>query len=400
MEMSDYKYVHLGEIAEFKNGVNFSKTNFGSGIKIINVKDFQDYSVPRYDSLDEINPKGIVKDTDTLYNGDVIFVRSNGNKELIGRSLYIDNLTEKVTNSAFTIRVRFTTTAVLPQFYAYVFKTDIIRHVLSSQGNGTNISNLNQQILSHLEVPLPDMEFQTKFINVILNYDNLIENNNRRIAILEEMAQKLYREWFVNFRFPGHKKVQMVESELGLIPDGWEIKPVKEIVLRNKKGAVYTGKDVCESGTIPVIDQSTAEVLGYHNYSADLIATVDSPIAIFGDHTCKMQLLVRPFSIGPNVIAFTCNNAHQLAFIYFAIMHLIETKEYKRHWNDFMIKQIVVPTAYLEKEFAQSISPMLNQIEFLKEKNINPRKTRDLLLPRLISGDIDISKLEIPVREE
>lgn len=81
----------LGEIAEFKNGVNYTKESFGVGIRVINVKDFQDYSYARFDHLDEINPEGVVRDKDLLKDEDVIFVRSNGNRELIGRSLFIRN---------------------------------------------------------------------------------------------------------------------------------------------------------------------------------------------------------------------------------------------------------------------------------------------------------------------
>src|SRR5439155_959923 len=85
----------------------------------------------------------------------------------------------------------------------------------------TNISNLNQGILERLQVPVPPMPVQDRIASILSAYDDLIENNTRRIKILEEMAQMLYREWFVNFRFPGHESVRMVESGLGSIPEGW-----------------------------------------------------------------------------------------------------------------------------------------------------------------------------------
>ena len=90
-----------------------------------------------------------------------------------------------------------------------------MRQIFSSQGSGTNINNLNQRILEELQDPLPPIPTQRKIAAILSAYDDLIENNTRRIKILEEMAQALYRVWFVDFRFPGHEKVPMVDSPLG-----------------------------------------------------------------------------------------------------------------------------------------------------------------------------------------
>src|SRR5687768_12875740 len=97
----------LGELADFRNGVNYDKRSFGRGIKVVGVSNFQNYTKPRYDELDQINPEGIVTERNILRDGDIVFVRSNGNRELIGRSLLIEQPPEKVTHSAFTIRLRF-----------------------------------------------------------------------------------------------------------------------------------------------------------------------------------------------------------------------------------------------------------------------------------------------------
>ena len=145
----------LGELAEFRNGVNYNKNSFGKGVKVVGVSNFQDYSKPRYTELEQINPEGIVTDRNILRDGDIVFVRSNGNRELIGRSLFIEQPPEEITHSAFTIRLRFTARDVHPKFYAYCFRTRLIRQALTAQGGGTNINNLNQDILNALEVPHP-----------------------------------------------------------------------------------------------------------------------------------------------------------------------------------------------------------------------------------------------------
>ena len=202
---NDWQERRLGEIADFRNGVNYTKENFGRGVKVINVKDFQDYATPKYDTLDEINPDGAVRAAHLLQENDVIFVRSNGNRELIGRSLALLAVPpEPITHSAFTIRVRLHRCPELnPLFYAYVFRSGVIRQILSAQGNGANISNLNQDILERLVVPLPPRGQQDRIAAILSAYDELIENNTRRIAILEEIARRLYEEWFDEERMSG-----------------------------------------------------------------------------------------------------------------------------------------------------------------------------------------------------
>ncbi|MGA2026928.1 MAG: restriction endonuclease subunit S, partial [Syntrophobacteraceae bacterium] len=217
----------LGKFAEFRNGVNYNKSSFGLGVKVVGVSDFQDYTRPRYAELEQINPAGIVTERNILRDGDIVFVRSNGNRELIGRSLFIEKPPEEVTHSAFTIRVRFTGGNVFPKFFAYCFRTPAIRQALTAYGGGTNISNLNQGILNELEVPFPPLSTQRKIAAILSAYDDLIENNLRRIKILEEIAQNLYREWLVKFRFPAHQHARFTDSPLGRIPEGWEVATVE-----------------------------------------------------------------------------------------------------------------------------------------------------------------------------
>src|SRR5439155_11928028 len=100
--------VPLGTLAEFRNGVNYNKSNFGTGIKVIGVSDFQNHVRASFNQLEQINPKGVVRPEHLLRDGDILFVRSNGNRDLIGRSLFVSGLRENVTHSAFSIRLRFT----------------------------------------------------------------------------------------------------------------------------------------------------------------------------------------------------------------------------------------------------------------------------------------------------
>ena len=110
------------------------------------------------------------------------------------------------------------------KFLYYLLRPQLERLQTLSTGAATKFLTLT--ILKSIEVSIPEIETQHRIASILSAYDDLIENNTRRIAILEEMARRIYEEWFVRFRFPGHEQVKMVESELGLIPDGWKVRGV------------------------------------------------------------------------------------------------------------------------------------------------------------------------------
>ena len=267
--------------------------------------------------------------------------------------------------------------------------------MLISLGTGTTFLEVTKARLLEVEIPLPPLQTQRKIAAILSTYDDLIENNTRRIKILEDMAQTLYQEWFVHFRFPGHENVPMVESSLGLIPQGWEVKKVKEIVKRLKAGKTYRETDVDQTGKIIVIDQSRADFLGFHDNEPDHNASPKDPIVIFGDHTCKMQLMVVPFSLGPNVVPFIAKDKMPVGYLFFLISSLVETREYKRYWTELNNKVVAVADSETSERFSDFTTGIFQKKEILKQRNQNLRQTRDLLLPKLISGEIGVSQLDI-----
>ena len=242
---------------------------------------------------------------------------------------------------------------------------------------------------------VPPLPIQRRIAGILSAYDELIENSQRRIKILESMARALYREWFVHFRFPGYENVPLVPSSMGQIPQGWEVKLVKDILARRAAGTVYRDADVKPEGAVPVLDQSTNELLGFHESEADHIASPESPLAIFGDHTCKMQLLIEPFSIGPNVVPFAGGNGLPSTYVFYAVNSLVQTQEYKRHWSPLNAKEIVVADNKTAQQFATLVQQMLIEQATLRKVTRNLRRTRDLLLPRLLSGQLDMEALDL-----
>lgn len=265
---------------------------------------------------------------------------------------------------------------------------------------GLNLKNYGYErhfkYLKEEKIPLRPLEDQRRIASILSAYDDLIENNARRIAILEEMARRIYEEWFVRFRFPGHEQVKMVESELGLIPEGWSVEKVASVIHRLPAGQTYKKESVAESGTVMVVDQSTSDYLGFHDSDVDHPALADAPRIIFGDHTCKLKIMLRPFSVGPNTIPFVGMGGLDSIYVFQLVQGLVQTQEYKRHWADFSGKQIILCEKELASHYGNAVRDFFHLAQVLDDKNRRLRATRDLLLPKLISGELDVSTLPEP----
>lgn len=269
---------------------------------------------------------------------------------------------------------------------------EILKLKMQNVSRGTTQDNLSVDKLLSFDFFVPPLPAQQRIAGILSAYDELIENSQRRIKILDSMARALYREWFVHFRFPGHEGHPRVASPLGEIPQGWEVKTVKEILTRRPAGSTYRDTDVRPVGNVPVIDQSTSELSGFHDNEPGHQASPELPMAIFGDHTCKMELLIEPFSVGPNVVPFVARNEMPTSYVFYAVNSLVQTQEYKRHWSPLSAKEVVFADRIIAKRFAGLIQPMLMMQATHRKSIRNLRRTRDLLLPRLLSGQIDVEQ--------
>jgi type I restriction enzyme, S subunit len=154
----------LGDIASFRNGINFTKASRGETIKIVGVKDFQkNFWVP-FDNLDSVTIDGKLNETDYLRKGDILAVRSNGNQQLIGRTILAGDVAEKTTHSGFTIRIRFESKDIFPEYLCHYLKSEKARQQLISGGAGISIKSLNQMTLTALPIPLPPLAEQRAIV--------------------------------------------------------------------------------------------------------------------------------------------------------------------------------------------------------------------------------------------
>jgi type I restriction enzyme S subunit len=260
---------------------------------------------------------------------------------------------------------------------------------------GSAVPGINLGILKGLPVVLPPLPAQRTIAAILSAYDDLIENNNRRMRVLEEMAQRIYREWFVDFRYPGHENVPLVDSELGPIPKGWDVANVARLVTRVQPGSVLTGESVQSMGTVPIIDQSRAVIAGFHDGAPGITASVDDPAILFGDHTCKMEAVIEPFSVGPNVVVFRPTVPIPTLLLVRLLSGLVHTQEYKRHWTSLCAKLVIVPPSALGKRFVEAVQDGHLLAKTLRDSKRTLQLTRDVLLPRLLSAEIEVTDLHI-----
>ena len=191
----------LGEIATFRNGMNFSKASRGERIKIVGVKDFQNAFFVPEESLDSVTIEGQLNENDVLKEGDILAVRSNGNPELIGRTILAGGLSENTSHSGFTIRIRLDSTVVSPFYLCNFLKTKRIRRKLIDGGNGINIKSLNQGTLSSLLITFPkslteQQAIVRKLNSMAVETKKLEAIYQKKIDDLEELKKSILQKVF------------------------------------------------------------------------------------------------------------------------------------------------------------------------------------------------------------
>lgn len=289
---------------------------------------------------------------------------------------------------------------LLNRFLYYALRTKL--EMLKSISTGAATKFLTLAILRDIEMAIPPLSTQRKIAAILSAYDDLIEKNLRRIKILEEIAQLVYHEWFVNFRFPGHEQVRMVESELGPIPEGWDAVRTEDLVKRIPSGKRYEQRTVSPVGSVPVLDQGRSGIIGYHDDEPGVRASEERPVVVFANHTCYQRIIHYPFSAIQNVLPFVANPERRsnIYWLHWATKDLVEFNDYKGHWPEFMTKRLVCPPTNYTEEFGQVVNPIMRLIYKLEIQNQILQRTRDLLLPKLISGELDVSELDIDIGEE
>ena len=382
-----WQNVALGEIFDFSNGVNFDKSAYGTGVKLIGVSNFGNRFSPDFDELQEID-EAVVRTNDYLSCGDIVFVRSNGNKELVGRCMLISEVISPVTYSGFCIRARMKNNRHDPRFFTYYFKTQRFRKVISGSAVGSNIQNLSQGRLVQHMACVPDLSVQRRIADILSAYDDLIENNQKQIKLLEEAAQRLYREWFVELRFPGHETVPVADG----VPEGWERVTVGSCLDKVERTKQVMTADLLAVGAIPVVDQSRDFVAGYTN-DWDTVMNLDRPVIVFGDHTRVLKYIQFPFAKGADGTQLLVTNNQKMpqSLLYCSLVNVdLSNHHYARHFKYLKAEEILMPLLPIAEAFDGITQPLFTQVQTLRDQCTLAAEARDRLLPKLMSGEVEV----------
>ncbi len=199
-QQADWELKAFGELAEFRNGINFNKSSKGNEIKIVGVRDFQKNFWAPLDDLETIIPDGEIQATDLIESGDLLFVRSNGNPELIGRTLLIGDLNERITHSGFTIKARLHHTELSPIYICHYLKSGLLRREMIEGGNGANIKSLNQGTLSRLKIAYPEKSKQLLIVEhletVQAEIAELEAIYRQKLTALDDLKKSLLHQAF------------------------------------------------------------------------------------------------------------------------------------------------------------------------------------------------------------
>lgn len=261
-----------------------------------------------------------------------------------------------------------------PSFVYYLAKSDLIRKPAEKSMVGASGRQRAQiQSVQDLDVGNVFLTDQQKIAGVLGSYDNLIENSIMRIEKLESMARLLYRHYF----------------EVSEATD-WEIIKIGDILGKAPTSAKLQKSEYLEEGTYPVIDQGKEYIAGYTNKQEAVIAD-KLPLTVFGDHTRAVKLAHDPFARGADGTQIVVSDILPPYYLYQTIKDLpLSNEHYARHFKLLKATEIAQPPENILSEFEEKVEPIFKLINMLTKRNRNLAKARDLLLPRLMSGEITI----------
>ena len=338
-----------------------------------------------------------------LRTNDIVF----GRKGAVERHALIRDQQDGWFQGSDCLRLRINSPELSPMFVSYSFLTHSHQKWMMNQcSHGATMASLNQAIVCRIPLRFPDLRTQDTISGLLSAYDDLIENNTRRITILEQIAQMIYREWFVNFRFPGHEKVRMAKSELGQIPQDWRVERLDKLAritmgqsppseyyntegkgLPFHQGVTDFGELFPENQTYCTLEQRIAD-------AGDILLSVRAPVGrlnitlskiVIGRGLCALRSLL---GWQPLLFQQLTDRFHEEDTMGSGTIFKAVTKE------DICGLPFLCPEASIGGRFTELIGPMFEELEVLSAQISNLRQTHDLLLPKLISGQVSVEHLE------
>ena len=362
-----------------KNGLTRPARVRGHGFKMINMGEL--FAHDRIgDIAMELVPMNEKELTAMLVEpGDLLFARQSLVLSGAGKCSLVTSTEEPTTFESHIIRVRLKREIADPTFFHYYFKSPICRiKSIVTQGVQAGIRGND---LKKLIVHVPPLREQRSIASILSAYDDLIENNRQRIKLLEQAAQLLYKEWFVHLRFPGHEHTKIIDG----VPEGWERKPLGGVAPLKYGKALK--KDDRIPGSFPVYGSSG--IVGSHTK-----ALVLGPTIIVGRKGNVGSVYWSQSDCHPIDTVYYIDSENCSFFLYYALqqMAFISTDVAVPGLNrDFAhSRSLLVADKNILRIFKETTSPLHQQIELLKQQNASLAKARDLLLPKLMNGEVAV----------
>ena len=290
-----------------------------------------------------------------------------------------------------TVLIRPNKNVVNPLCLNYYLNAPEQRHHLLRNSNGATVSHVNMPIIRNLPLVLPTMGTQKRIASILSAYDELIENNRKQIKLLEEAAQRLYKEWFIDFKFPGHETTP-IDPETNL-PEGWR-KGILSDIAEFKRGKTITAAQA-EKGTIPVVAGGLEPA--YYHSKANAKGPVVT-ISASGANAGFTRLYTT--DIWASDCSFLSADASRVfLFVYESVKcigrnfkHLqrgsAQPHVYPSHINSM---EMLIPTVHYQVAFCETVKPFISQISILHRSIEDAKEARDRLLPKLMSGEIEVN---------
>lgn len=319
----------------------------------------------------------------TAYPGDVIFTQ-RGTLGQVGVIPLAPSFPRYVISQS-QMKLSVDLAKVDPQFVYYFFRHPDTVQKVKNHGLTSGVPHINLGILKAFEMPLPPLDTQRQIVSMLSAYDDLIENNRRRMALLEESARLLYREWFVRLRFPGHEHTRIADG----VPEGWERAPLEGALVLQRGFDLPT--QARQDGTVPIY--GSTGILGYHDK-----AKASAPGVVTGRSGTLGEVQYVAEDYWPLNTALWVKEFRRVTPLF--ALFLLREMDLKQYNGGASVPtldrksvhrvEIMVPSNLLLRAFDEFAADVFAQIKNLNSQNEKLRAARDLLLPRLMSGELAV----------
>ena len=381
--MSEWKKVKLGELYEVHNGLSKGRQFFGSGFPFLTFSNvFNNWFLPNeLESLVQSSEKE--RQICSIERGDVFITRTSETMNELGMSSVALKDYPNATYNGFTKRLRPITDEVLPEYIGYYLRSPKFRGKFMAFSTMTTRASLANDDLLSMEVEIPDKSIQHRIASILSRYDSLIENYQKQIKLLEESAQRLYKEWFIDLRFPGHENTKIVDG----VPEGWEKKKITELL------EIKYGKDhkALKDGIYPVY--GTGGVMRYterylHNGESVLIprkGSLNNILLVNGKFWTidTMFYSIPKMDFVSKIAYFNLKEKDMYSFNIGAAVPSMTI-------NILSTMDILLPSVNIRKDFENVLSKYFSLTLNLQTQIRHLTEARDRLLPKLMSGEIEV----------